>query len=88
MQAYLRGEYVYQRELFEDGSIIEKEVADTPYTRKTYSSELVAYNASQTSEKETLQSLLHELCEIIPESTERNLGRPHFRFTMESSARA
>jgi transposase len=35
-----------------------------------------AYNKAQCSEKETFQSLLHELCKSIPESTEAKVGRP------------
>lgn len=68
--------YVIQRELFDDGSVIEKESLTLTTVRKTYPQQWSAYNAAQTSEKETLQSLLHELCKAIPESTETKLGRP------------
>jgi hypothetical protein len=44
--------------------------------RKTYSQDWASYNAAQTSEKENLQILLHDLCKGIPESTETRLGRP------------
>ena len=68
--------YVIQRELFEDGSVIEQESLTLTTVRKTYPQQWTAYNAAQTSEKETLQGLLHELCKAIPESTEAKMGRP------------
>ncbi len=68
--------YVIQRELFDDGSVIEQESLTLTTVRKTYPQQWAAYNAAQTSEKETLQSLLHELCKGISESTETKMGRP------------
>ncbi len=68
--------YVIQRELFEDGSVIEQESLTLTTVRKTYPQQWSAYNAAQTSEKATLQVLLHELCKGIPESTETKMGRP------------
>jgi transposase len=44
--------------------------------RKTYPQDWPAYNRAQTSEKATLQVLLHELCKSIPESSAGRLGRP------------
>ena len=76
VQAHFCGEYVIQRELFDDGSVIEKESLTLQSVRKTYPQQWPAYNAAQTSEKETLQWLLHELCKAIPESTETKVGRP------------
>src|SRR3954468_4612849 len=68
--------YVIQRELFDDGSVIEKESLTLTTVRKTYPQQWTAYNAAQTSEKETLQGLLHELCKAIPDATEAKIGRP------------
>jgi transposase len=67
---------VIQRELFDDGSEIETRQVTVTEVRKTYGQNWSNYNAAQTSEKATLQSLLHELCKSIPESTETRLGRP------------
>jgi Transposase DDE domain len=69
-------EYVYQRELFEDGSVIEKESLTLRTERKTYPQDWPAYNAAQTCEKDTIQVLLHDLCKSIADSTEARLGRP------------
>jgi transposase len=44
--------------------------------RKSYPQCWSAYNRAQCSEKDTLQSLLRDLCLSIPESTEQRLGRP------------
>jgi hypothetical protein len=68
--------YVIQRELFEDGSVIEQESLTLTTVRKTYPQQWTAYNAAQTSEKEVLQGLLHDLCKAIPEATEARMGRP------------
>src|SRR5712675_749889 len=65
-----------RRELFEDGSVIEQESLTLTTVRKTYPQQWTAYNAAQTSEKEVLQGLLHELCKAIPEATEARMGRP------------
>jgi transposase len=48
----------------------------TETLKLTYSQDWRAYNAAQTSEKATLQSLLHDLCKGIPESTATKMGRP------------
>jgi hypothetical protein len=69
-------EYVYQRELFEDGTVVEKESLTLHSVRKTYSQDWSAYNAAQVNEKAAVQSLLHDLCKSIPEATETRLGRP------------
>jgi transposase len=69
-------QYVYQRELFDDGSVIEKESLILQSERKTYPQAWAAYNAAQTSEKSTVQVLLHDLCKGISESTETRCGRP------------
>ncbi len=68
--------FVIQRELFDDGSEIEVRSLTLTETRKTYSQNWPAYNTAQTSEKATLQVLLHDLCKSIPEPTEVRLGRP------------
>jgi transposase len=66
-------EYVVQREYDENG-VTQTEVLTV--SRKTYSQNWRAYNAAQVCEKSTLQSLLHDLCKGIPESTEARFGRP------------
>lgn len=68
--------FVIQRELFEDGTEIETRQVTVTETRKTYRQDWGAYNRAQCSEKETFQSLLHDLCKSIPESTEARAGRP------------
>ena len=68
--------FVIQRELFDDGTEVETRQITVTETRKSYGQNWPAYNAAQCSEKATLQSLLHDLCKAIPESTETKLGRP------------
>jgi transposase len=69
--------FVIQRELFDDGTEVEtRQLTVVTEKRKTYAQNWSAYNAAQCSEKETFQSLLHELCKAIPESTETKVGRP------------
>lgn len=68
--------FVIQRELFDDGTEVETRQITVTETRKTYPQNWSAYNRAQCSEKETFQSLLHELCKSIPESTEARVGRP------------
>jgi Transposase DDE domain len=67
---------VYQRELFEDGTIVEKESLTLHVERKTYPQQWSAYNAAQTTEKSTLQVLLHDLCKGIPDAVQAGAGRP------------
>ncbi len=67
---------VIQRELFDDGTEVETRQITVTEKRKTYPQQWAAYNAAQTSEKSVLQSLLHDLCLTIPESTEARRGRP------------
>jgi transposase len=68
--------FVIQRELFDDGTEVETRQLTITEKRKTYPQNWPAYNAAQCSEKETFQSLLHELCKLIPEATEAKVGRP------------
>lgn len=68
--------FVIQRELLDDGTEIETRQITVTETRKTYPQNWTAYNKAQCSEKETFQSLLHDLCKAIPESTEARMGRP------------
>lgn len=67
--------FVIQRELFDDGTEVETRQL-TVSVRKTYAQPWARYNAAQTSEKATLQSLLFDLCKSIPEATEARCGRP------------
>lgn len=66
-------EYVIEREETADGQTVVTETIKV--TRKTYTQNWPAYNASQTQEKSRLQALLYELCRTIPEPTQRR-GRP------------
>jgi transposase len=68
--------FVIQRELFDDGTEVETRSVTVTEVRKTYPQQWTAYNRAQCSEKDTLQSLLHDLCLSIPESTEQRMGRP------------
>jgi transposase len=67
---------VIQRELFDDGTEVETRQVTITEQRRTYPQIWPAYNRAQTSEKSTLQSLLYDLCQSIPESTETRMGRP------------
>ncbi len=67
---------VIQRELFDDGTEVETRQITVTETRKTYPQQWAAYNAAQTSEKDTLQKLLHDLCTGIPEPIVTGAGRP------------
>lgn len=68
--------FVIQRELFDDGTEVETRQVTVTETRATYTQNWPAYNSAQTSEKATLQVLLHELCKTMDEPTETRLGRP------------
>ena len=48
-----------------------------PQPRKTYPQDWPAYNAAQTSEKDTFMVLLADLCANIPQP-EYGFGRPRF----------
>ena len=50
-------------------------ITATPSPRKTYPQDWPTYNAAQTSEKETLITLLHDLCQSV-EQPEYQFGRP------------
>ncbi len=67
---------VIQRELFDDGTEVETRQVTFTEKRVTYGQNWSAYNSAQCSEKERFQSLLHDLCKAIPESTETKVGRP------------
>src|SRR3954468_12673386 len=60
-------EFVIQRELFDDGSVIETRQLTLTEKRKTYKQDWPAYNAAQVNEKATFQVLLRELCSGIQE---------------------
>ena len=66
-------EYVIEREHGADGQTVVTETVKV--TRKTYTQNWPAYNASQTQEKLRLQALLYELCRALPEP-EQHRGRP------------
>lgn len=67
---------VIQRELFDDGTEVETRQITVTEKRKTYPQQWAAYNQAQTTEKSKAQALLHDLCKLIPESTETRMGRP------------
>ena len=50
-------------------------IIPAPAPRKTYPQDWPAYNAAQTSEKDTLMVLLHDLCQGV-EQPEYQFGRP------------
>jgi hypothetical protein len=66
-------EYTIERESTADGQTVVTETVKV--TRKTYSQNWPAYNASQTHEKSELQALLYELCRSLPEP-QQHMGRP------------
>jgi transposase len=68
--------FVIQRELFDDGTEVETRQLTITEKRKTYAQDWSAYNAAQCSEKDSFQSLLHDLCQEIPETIETKAGRP------------
>ena len=63
-------ESVIQRQEQADGTAVE-----TKAMRVAYSQDWPAYNAAQTSEKDTFQVLLAELCSNVPQP-EYSFGRP------------
>ena len=66
-------EYTIERESTADGQTVVTETVKV--TRRTYSQNWPAYNASQTHEKSELQALLYELCRSLPEP-QQHMGRP------------
>jgi predicted nucleic acid-binding Zn finger protein len=70
-------EFVILREQNPDGSetITETVTISQTVKRTTYPQNWRAYNAAQTSEKDTFQVLLHDLCKAIPERPQ-SMGRP------------
>ena len=69
-------QYVYQRELFDDGSVAETETLTISTKRKTYPQNWSSYNRAQVNEKEKFQALLKDLCENINEPQRAKTGRP------------
>jgi transposase len=69
---------VRQRELFADGSetVTETVTVEEKIVRKSYPQQWPEYNRAQTTEKDTLQSLLAALCEGINETPRQGRGRP------------
>jgi transposase len=68
-------EYVYQRQLFDDGSVTETETVTLSTKRTTYPQQWRSYNAAQVNEKAKFQVLLRGLCAGI-EDAPRGKGRP------------
>ena len=73
-------QFVIQRQLFDDGTVQETRTLTVTETIKppTYRQNWPAYNAAQVNEKAKFLTLLHDLCEGIPESDHRVSGRPRF----------
>jgi transposase len=69
-------EYVYQRELFDDGSVAETETITVSTKRATYSQQWSSYNRAQVNEKAEFQALLKDLCDRIQEPPRGKMGRP------------
>jgi transposase len=70
-------EYVMRREENSDGTATVTETLTVSETvRKTYPQNWKAYNAAQTSEKETFLKLLDDLCSGIAEPERQKNGRP------------
>jgi transposase len=67
---------VYQRELFDDGSVAETETITVSQKRVTYPQQWSSYNRAQVNEKEKFQSLLKDLCDRIQEPPRNKMGRP------------
>ena len=68
-------QYVYQRELFDDGSVAETETLTVHTKRTTYPQQWSSYNRAQVNEKEQFQLLLRDLCDGINEPP-RSQDRP------------
>jgi transposase len=69
-------EYVYQRQLFDDGSVAETETITVSQKRVTYPQQWSSYNRAQVNEKEKFQALLKDLCDRIQEPPRNKMGRP------------
>lgn len=69
-------QYVFEREFDDDGGVVETETLVVQKIRKSYPQQWPAYNAAQTTEKATLQTLLHDLCNGLPEYSPTGPGRP------------
>ena len=65
-----------EREENEDGSVTETVTMTETIKRKTYPQNWRAYNAAQTTEKATFQTLLRDLCKGIQEPPPNGRGRP------------
>jgi transposase len=75
-------EFVIQREFAfaRDGeTVTETLTISQTVKRKTYPQDWRAYNKAQTTEKDTFQVLLRELCDGIAEKVEQKRGRPRIR---------
>jgi transposase len=66
--------FVIQRELFDDGSVIETRQLTLTEKRTTYPQNWPAYNAAQTTEKHRFQIMLRDLCQSIPEPPPSPVG--------------
>jgi transposase len=66
--------FVIQRELLDDGSVVETRQLTVTETRKTYAQNWPAYNAAQKCEKHRFQVMLSDLCQTIPEPPPSPIG--------------
>jgi transposase len=67
---------VIEREENGDGSVTETVTMTQVVKRKTYAQNWPAYNAAQTNEKATFQTLLRDLCKGIKDPKPAGRGRP------------
>jgi len=72
-----------EREQNADGTTTVTESVTITKTRKSYPQKWTAYNAAQTTEKSTFQSLLADLCSDIP--TPPQIGRGNRRLPMSDA---
>jgi len=74
---YYAVEFTAKRELGTDGSVMETRSV-TFTEKKTYTQDWEAYNRAQSTEKDRVQILLHDLCQGISEPEHVGRGRkPH-----------
>ncbi|SPF44658.1 transposase [Candidatus Sulfotelmatobacter kueseliae] len=69
--------YVMRREEHSDGSTTVTETIAVATERPTYPQVWPAYNAAQTNEKDTFQSMLADLCRSVEQPQVKRAGRPN-----------
>jgi len=67
---------VLQRQLFDDGSVVETQSLTIQAKRTTYPQQWSSYNRAQVNEKAKFQVLLRDLCSRIEEPQQPKRGRP------------